>query len=140
MTVPPLWPSSLPLCPDAVAEVTGAPADQLRKFQPQDGLPIQRPAQTAEMMRFRVSFAGLTGAQQDAFRAFRVDDLKLGALPFAWIHPQRVLVREVRMDGPPEWIRAGGHRWSLRFPIVFLDVTPAWVASVTTANGFMEAV
>lgn len=140
MTVPPLWPSALPLYPDVGPQLTGGPQEQRRLFEPQAGLPIARPSQTAEVVRYRVSLDGLTSAQMDTFRTFRVTTLKLGSLRFAWVHPQRRVLREVFMPGPPVERVLGGQHWGVSFEVSLVDVAPAWAAEVEIVDCALQLV
>jgi hypothetical protein len=134
VSLPPLWPSALPLCPDVIG-LTGEVQDQVHRFVPEQGLPIARPHQTATVALYRVSFAGMTEAQMSAFWTFFDEDLKRGALPFAWIHPRRRLLREVRLQGPPTETMVGHVRWTLSLAVQFIDITPSWAALAEISGG-----
>lgn len=139
MSVPPLWPSAMPLCPDVIG-LAGDVQDQVHRFTPEQGLAIARPHQTATIALYRVSFAGMTETQMSAFWTFFDTDLKRGALPFAWIHPRRRILREVRLQGPPTETMVGHVRWTLSFAVQFIDVAPFWAADVEITDGAIVAV
>lgn len=139
MSIPALWPLSLPLYAD-VKSVSGAPQDQVHKFQPQQGLPIVRPHQTAVLMQYKVGFSGLSERQIGDFWQFRDESLALGALAFAWLHPRKRQLREMRFLSLPRETQLGAGRWGLTFDIEFIDVAPAWVDSVTFAAGHLAAI
>lgn len=137
MSVPALWPSALPLCANLFGQ-SGEMQDQVHRFTPEQGLPIQRAMQTAPVARFSLRFSGLSAAQMDAFFTFYTDTLSLGALPFAWVHPRRNVPREVRFYAPPSETRLASNAWSLAVEVSFLDTVPGWVNDVTVVNGYME--
>jgi len=134
MSVPPIWPAAMPLCPD-VRSLSGEPQDQVHRFEPDQGMPITRPFQTATILTYRANFAGLTESQIGAFWTFFDGSIARGALPFAWIHPRLREVREVRLIDRPREAMVGHLRWSLSVAVQFIDVAPAWAADVEISGG-----
>lgn len=139
MTLPALWPSSLPLYPD-VRSVSGQPEDQVHQFRPEQGLGIRRPHQTAVTMQYQVAFAGLTEDQLADFWTFRDETLTLGALAFGWLHPRKRVLREISFASVPRETQTGRGRWNLSFEVEFIDVSPSWNDEATFANGYIVAV
>lgn len=136
MTLPPLWPSSLPLYPNGV---TGFRPQPMRlEFETQGNDTYSRPKQTARVDRFTAQFAALSKAQLEAFRTFHDSSLLLGSLTFAWVHPFREVIRRAKIVGEPQEGVVSGVRRNLSVQVEMIDVTPWFAANLTTVNGFIE--
>lgn len=139
-TIPPLWPSALPLYVDQRATRI-EPLPGRLSFAPEGGgLPIERPMQTARVDEIGVTMSGLTEDQVAAFWAFRDGTLARGSLSFAWVHPGTRAIRRVKIMGEPRAAAVGWLRWSLSMQLRIVDVTPWFASHLTTAAGFVQQV
>ena len=134
MSVPPLWPSALPLWP-GVNGFSGAKQPGKVAFQPESGPPIMRAAQTARVDVYEVTFAPLTKAQMETFRTFYDTTLGQGAIKFGMAHPLRQVVRDAQIAGEPTETALGGGFWALAFRLLMVDVAPSWAADVSITDG-----
>jgi hypothetical protein len=142
MTVPlpPLWPHDLPLWP-VPNSVRIAQMPSRISFAPSRGLPIERPATTASVIMAEIRLPPVSRAQAARFWSFYETDIARGALRFAWVHPLREVLREVRIvegDGSPSEVDSEATYSVLSFQIQFIDVLPGWASQVSTARGFIE--
>jgi hypothetical protein len=134
VTVPPLWPSTLPLWP-GVNGFSGTKQSGKVEFQPESGPPIVRAAQTARVDVYEVTFAPLTKTQTEAFRTFYDTTLGHGSIKFGMAHPVKQVVRDAQIVGEPTETALGGGLWAVAFRLLMVDVTPSWAGDVSITDG-----
>jgi len=141
MTLPPLWPSVLPILPEA-GSVTVTQAAGARAFAPERGLPIQRPGQTAPLVTLGMRLPPMSEGQAQAFWQFYNVTLGQGALRFGWVHPLRQVVREMSFlpGSIPSEVDIPGHWRRVSLQVQFVDVQPGWAGLVSITHGYMGPV
>lgn len=86
MTLPPVWPASLPQTPRR-GSWTGGPTEARVQFEADYGPPVERARTTADIEIYAAVFPNLSNAARAVFTAFFTADLARGITAFAWRDP-----------------------------------------------------
>lgn len=140
-TLPQLWPSTLPQRA-RYRGAGGAFEPGLSGFQPEEGLALRRPTQTASIERHSVPLPQMTLAQYETFLEFGETSLGRWSQPFAFIHPVRGAIRKVWFQAAarPFSIERQGAYVNITLALEWIDVTPWFADQLTIANGFIEVI
>lgn len=128
----PSFPSSLRQEPRR-RDWTGGAQNVLHQFEAEDGPPIVRPRVTGETAVFSAVFPNLSDAQRATFEAWFRNDLRRGALAFAWRDPVDGTVGRWRIvpDTLAYSFTSKGAGWhDLSLTLMRLPGTPWWAPYV----------
>jgi hypothetical protein len=119
------WPLEAPFYPLIDAE--GGDVQMLRRFEPDVGPPIDRPATTAVLESWSLRVMLETRADLATLTAWGRTDLAQWALPFIWRHPRTRAITRWKFLQPPRHVQRSGEIVEMSFSALCLPGVP-WFA------------
>ena len=137
MTLPPIWPSSLPQTPRRGSWV-GGPVEARVQFEADYGPPIERARTTADIEVYSATFPNLSNAARAVFTAFFAGDLARGINRFAMRDPvtQDLGLWKVIGDGRQPYVLTAKQAGWNDLSLSLMKMPGAiWYAPYATATG-----
>ncbi|MCA2013523.1 hypothetical protein LCM17_18680 [Cereibacter sphaeroides] len=108
-------------------DAEGGDVDMRRRFEPDVGPPIERPATTAAFESWSLRVIAKTRAELATLTAWGRSDLGQWTKPFIWRHPRTRAITRWKFVGAPRHVQRSGEVVELAFGALCLPGSP-WFA------------